>query len=1858
MAVCYNRNTAEYKALQDKFNSPIIVDSIIDKWQKSNRSELIPTISQVDIFMGQRKAMLSLKKREYSEAILKNLSNKKLISKWNGEWYINTTDRTNRQYGKPESSRRIANLNRLKVERTLQFWNIPSDIVSIERTENTYRISINENMFTPRDIIAQDNNKDHTHVLDIIQHMNSMFPQLKIQVVSVKEAREYWDSLSPEQKRGVNFSDVNSYYVRGNVMIIKGRVTPETAIEEILHPFVDAVYLEKNDLFNGLLKEARAMFPELTAMINAEYTDRRGFNQRDRDLELVTQALSRHFKKEYENEPTQNWRNKIGQLLKFLLDIIQDLSAFITGGKLTIQAKHLNSKNNLSSIAKLLNTGDLQFKFTTESVLDRKVKYSLTPKLKAAVKNLKSQTTTAIQEQVIDQLFHTAAENKKQEFEDLTVGSRLTGTDTPLVVLDKDSHTYINIETGEIYGSVTTKIKGKLDDDQGLYKLNRDIGNDFDAIMEHITMLKPGANIIAQDLLPKMTVLNKEQVQRAIDQIQTILNMYRNSGAVIIPQVVVADANSETAGTIDLLAVHEDGSLEIIDLKVSKNSIKEDMYDKAWPVNEGSDFYDSNLEKKEQFKMSTRMQQSMQVNTYRRMLVNMGYTVSDMSKTIHFHVDVTGKGKKQKFQGTFRLDGQVNHPSSQNASFVDQIVPLNVDMQHKETMKEEPYVNEEEAKPQDDVIEDAIYQGLVENVKSYKEKLITRRDALEQLQDREKQSFNTERLLVEIDRAISDINAAILDGVVDVVYEELLQQSIKEMDDFIEYVNNPDNMNTPEYIDRVMNMESLIKTYSGLDVVPLPEGVSLGHKKESLRNELKNKIRQITGEESMDKPGLIDEGIYNYVRRIYVENTNRTDLTDEEIDKIMTEMKDMGTVAYGTGDMATSSDPLSQLMDKLFKRQVQKALDFIELRNDQIRRVTSKLEALSPGGKVDYSFMLVFDKDGNFTGKYVKEVGWEYDRRWMEIRDKLFDEQGNWKEYIYKDNKEDYTPEELAYNKELALARREYGRFMAAEDKVNGELVDGEFHRYTQEFKDARDKVAVWVSQGKRGYWKRKPSVSRKAYNEFKAKYYESKAVTYANETNDELDGTVSQPTNRDFVKRQYVEKRTVSRSGIDMRDTKYVELMNPSPTSSLEQARKEFYLMYKKFFEDDLLQKLPVSVQNQMIGNIPIVRDNTLRAVKREGNLITGLWGKTTRGMKDLFTKTSRQEKVMVDEHGHFLDTLPIFYVGTPQNEKALEKIEEEIQLLNKRWSKQKIKKDEYDKKIAELRGRRQAIQSKPTLKEMSLDMGDNLLRFSSMAENYEVMNEIKNTLTAIMKVIDNRNYSPSGINRLVTKVKGKEQTVGMSTQSNIAKRARKWMHMVYYDNEKKAEGFMDKVSKGLIQLSSLTYVGLNPWGNLNNYAVGRINNAIETIGGRYFEPEAMMRATKLFNTRALPDIMKKMGDNSTWSGIVGGKGKYKKYIPGSKYEALVAHYRMMDDKADIRESGRTKGKGGFRDAMSWAYLLQDGAEYNVQTKVGIAILMSTKIQKVDDAGNVLDEMSLFDAYQFNNKTGEVTIKEGYNTLVKRNGQKVKFDDNQRYDIRNTIRETNKHIHGNYAHVDRMVIQEHWLGNLAAQFHKWVAPAVKARYRKEYYDENLGWVEGRWKSAWSFMAFFFKEMGSINKTVKRLKHEYGDERALVKITGMKRTAAEIGLMLASFAMASILQSLFDDDDEDKSRTRRRFENALIYQFNRQGRELLFFWPGLGFREQFYMMKSPIAVTRLMGEMSDVMYKTFGTGAAFTYSMFNEDYDMLKDSDVYYQRGARKGKLKLAKEWGDIVPLWYAINRWFAYDTMTDFYVK
>ena len=417
---CYNRNTAQYKALQDKYTSPMIVDSIISKWQTSSNSEDIPSIVQVEKYIKQQEVAFNLKKKTYKESLMANLSRKNIISKYQGEYFVNNTNQNTLQL-----DRTLLYSNRDKVLNLLDHWNVPRESIMVTQTSKSFRVEIDENMFTKRDILPQVNNKNKTHILGIVQHLNQMFPDISVNVATIAEAQEYYESLPDWQKAKVPFNEVNSYYVNGQVVLIKGRVTAETAVEEVLHPFIDAVYSQNKTVFNGLLSEAQKMFPELRQQIDNSYTDKRGFNKIHRDLELVTQALSRHFNKEYENEPTQRWYQKLAQLLNFLADVVKDFHKFLVGNKLVISTGLIKSGTTLSDIAKLLNTSDLEFANVSESAVDTEIRFSLTPDKQAAVDSYKIMAENSVQAQMIDQLFHAATESNKS-YSDFTVGSALT----------------------------------------------------------------------------------------------------------------------------------------------------------------------------------------------------------------------------------------------------------------------------------------------------------------------------------------------------------------------------------------------------------------------------------------------------------------------------------------------------------------------------------------------------------------------------------------------------------------------------------------------------------------------------------------------------------------------------------------------------------------------------------------------------------------------------------------------------------------------------------------------------------------------------------------------------------------------------------------------------------------------------------------------------------------------------------------------------------------------------------------------------------------------------------------------------------------------------------------------------------------------------------------------------------------------------------------------------------------------------------------------------------------------------------------------------------------------------------------
>ena len=66
------------------------------------------------------------------------------------------------------------------------------------------------------------------------------------------------------------------------------------------------------------------------------------------------------------------------------------------------------------------------------------------------------------------------------------------------------------------------------------------------------------------------------------------------------------------------------------------------------------------------------------------------------------------------------------------------------------------------------------------------------------------------------------------------------------------------------------------------------------------------------------------------------------------------------------------------------------------------------------------------------------------------------------------------------------------------------------------------------------------------------------------------------------------------------------------------------------------------------------------------------------------------------------------------------------------------------------------------------------------------------------------------------------------------------------------------------------------------------------------------------------------------------------------------------------------------------------------------------------------------------------------------------------------------------------------------------------------------------------------------------------------------------------------------------------------------------------------------------------MEVTVGTGLSWAFL----DDEAFAETSYVYQRGDRKGTMKLGKEWGDALPILYTINRWKGYERITDFYIK
>ena len=72
MARCPNKNTAEYKALQDVFQTELQTNNVINTWQDINNSDKFPTPVEATEMIKDQKVLFALRQKEFGVSLLDN----------------------------------------------------------------------------------------------------------------------------------------------------------------------------------------------------------------------------------------------------------------------------------------------------------------------------------------------------------------------------------------------------------------------------------------------------------------------------------------------------------------------------------------------------------------------------------------------------------------------------------------------------------------------------------------------------------------------------------------------------------------------------------------------------------------------------------------------------------------------------------------------------------------------------------------------------------------------------------------------------------------------------------------------------------------------------------------------------------------------------------------------------------------------------------------------------------------------------------------------------------------------------------------------------------------------------------------------------------------------------------------------------------------------------------------------------------------------------------------------------------------------------------------------------------------------------------------------------------------------------------------------------------------------------------------------------------------------------------------------------------------------------------------------------------------------------------------------------------
>ena len=441
-----------------------------------------------------------------------------------------------------------------------------------------------------------------------------------------------------------------------------------------------------------------------------------------------------------------------------------------------------------------------------------------------------------------------------------------------------------------------------------------------------------------------------------------------------------------------------------------------------------------------------------------------------------------------------------------------------------------------------------------------------------------------------------------------------------------------------------------------------------------------------------------------------------------------------------------------------------------------------------------------------------------------------------------------------------------------------------------------------------------------------------------------------------------------------------------------------------------------------------------------------------------------------------------------------------------------------------------------------MSYDLGSGLKLYFSMANNFNEMSDILDTLEVGKLLVKSRRVTKLRSGMPIKDQIGENVTIA-GENSLAFGRVDDYFNMQVYGKRQKDHGAVTIMGKELdvtqmmnatLSAGSFRVLAANKHAGLSNLTFGQLMSYIEGWAGQHYGLGNFIKAKSIYFS-SLPGITADAFSRQ----------------PSSKIGMINEKFDLLQefDEFGNRLSHR---KVGLRGNLGATFVLMSAGEHMIQTQMGVAQLLNTKFKTSKG------EVNLYDSYK---------VVEGRLELDPEVAEQFSLED--RILLSEKMAAAYQRIHGIYNNKDRAAIQQYAAGRWALQFRKWARPGMLRRFQgaeklfyhkdskfkgPEYNERLQSFVEGNYVTALKFLNTLKKEVMAMRfKTMP----EQWNKLEKFEQENIKRA---IGETVSYFMLILLGGGLgFGYDDEEGPEEMSDFRWQMLYNVKRVQSELGFY---------------------------------------------------------------------------------------------------